>query len=135
MGHSFGDGIIVVALAAAFLGYFYMKHAERQRRLEILHQERLAAMEKGIPLPELPIDPPRVEKGPNPQATLVHGIVWTALGIGSMIALALNGPHADLLGSNGSSGSFSSLWAFPLPFVFLGLGLVLYYFLATERAR
>jgi Domain of unknown function (DUF6249) len=135
MGHSLGDGIIVVALAAAFLGYVYMKHAERQRRLEIVHQERLAAMEKGIPLPELPIDPPRVEKGPNPQATLVHGIVWTALGIGSMIALAINGPHADLLGSNGSSWSFSSLWAFPLPFVFLGLGLVLYYFLAAERAR
>ena len=125
--------MIVVALAAAFLGYFYMKHNERQRRLEIVHQERLVAMEKGIPLPELPIDPPRVEKGPNPQATLVHGIVWTALGIGSMIALGFNGPPADLPAS--SSRAFSSLWAFPLPFVFLGLGLVLYYFLAAERAR
>jgi Domain of unknown function (DUF6249) len=128
MGHSFGDGIIVVALAAAYLGYFYMKHNERQRRLEIVHRERLVAMEKGIPVPELPIDPPRVEKGPNPQATLVHGIVWTALGIGSMIALGVNGPPADF-------PAFSSLWAFPLPFVFLGLGLVLYYFLAAERAR
>jgi len=125
--------MIVVALAAAFLGYFYMKHNERQRRLEIVHQERLVAMEKGIPLPELPIDPPRVEKGPNPQATLVHGIVWTALGIGSMIALGFNGSPADLPAS--SSRAFSSLWAFPLPFVFLGLGLVLYYFLAAERAR
>ncbi len=132
MGHSFGDGIIVVALAAAFLGYFYMKHAERQRRLEIVHQERLVAMDKGIPLPELPIDPPRVEKGPNPQATLVHGIVWTAFGLGAMIALGLNGPPADL---PASSWAFSSLWAFPLPLAFLGLGLVLYYFLAAERAR
>ena len=49
MGHSIGDGIIVMALAAAFLGFFYLKFLERQRRLEILHQERLAAMEKGFP--------------------------------------------------------------------------------------
>ena len=40
-----------------FLGYFYFKHAERPRRLEIIHAERLAAMDKGIPLPELPLDP------------------------------------------------------------------------------
>ena len=63
MGHSIGDGIIVVALAAAFLGYIYLKFLERQRRLEILHQERVAAMEKGIPLPELPIDPPSAQPG------------------------------------------------------------------------
>jgi hypothetical protein len=135
MGHSIGDGIIVAAIAGAIFGYLYLHHVERRRRLEVVHQERLVAMEKGIPLPELPIDPPRVEKGPNPQATLVHGIVWTALGIGSMIALGFNGPPADLPASSGSSWAFSSLWAFPLPFVFLGLGLVLYYFLAAERAR
>ena len=57
MGHSIGDGIIVVALAAAFVGYFYMKHRERQRRLELIHQERLVAMDKGVPLPEIPVDP------------------------------------------------------------------------------
>ena len=58
MGHTIGDGIIVTALAAAFVAYLYFKHIERQRRLEIVHQERLAAMEKGIPLPEFPLDPP-----------------------------------------------------------------------------
>ena len=44
----------VVALAAAFLGYFYLTHLDRRRRLEIVHEKRLAAMEKGIPLPEQP---------------------------------------------------------------------------------
>ena len=125
MGHSIGDGIIVVALAAAFVGYFYMRHAERQRRLEIVHQERLVALEKGIPLPELPIDPPKVAKPPDPHGALVHGIVWTALGFGSMIAFFRPCTLANL----------PPLWPFPLPFAFLGVGLMLYYFLAAERAR
>ena len=91
MGHSIGDGIIVAALAAAFVAYLYFRHIERQRRLEIVHQERLAAMEKGIPLPELPLDPPNVPKPPDPRAPLIHGIVWLALGFGAMLALRLIG--------------------------------------------
>ena len=55
-----GDGLIVASLAAAFVAYCYFKHVERRRRLELVHQERLAAMDKGIPLPELPLDPPRL---------------------------------------------------------------------------
>jgi hypothetical protein len=51
MGPSIGDGIIVLALAAAFVAYRYLKHRERQRRLDIVHRERLAAMDKGTPLP------------------------------------------------------------------------------------
>lgn len=121
MGHTFGDGIIVVALAAAFVAYLYFKHIERQRRLEIVHQERLAAMEKGIPLPELPLDPPRI---PDPRAPLLHGIVWSALGIGGMLALRFGPlPNAPML------------WPLPLPLALLGIGLMLYYALASDRAR
>ena len=123
MGHSFGDGVIVAAIAAALVAYLYFQHVERRRRLEIVHQERLAAMDKGIPLPELPLDPPRIQKGPDPRATLVHGIVWTTLGIGSMAALAL-------IGSSGPT-----FWPLPLPLAFMGIGLILYYALASERSR
>ena len=123
MGHSFGDGVIVAAIAAALVAYLYFQHVERRRRLEIVHQERLAAMDKGIPLPELPLDPPKVQKGPDPRATLVHGIVWTTLGIGSMAALAL-------IGSSGPT-----FWPLPLPLAFMGIGLILYYALASERSR
>lgn len=63
MGHSIGDGIIVVAVAAALMAWLYFKHMEGRRRLEVIHQERLAAMDKGIPLPELPLDPPRPGRG------------------------------------------------------------------------
>jgi hypothetical protein len=125
MGSTIGDGIIVTALAAAFVAYLYFKHLERQRRLEIVHQERLAAMEKGIPLPEFPLDPPRVPTPPDPRAPLLHGIVWSALGGGAMLALRLIGlqPNAPVL------------WPLPLPLALLGIGLMLYYALASERAR
>jgi hypothetical protein len=125
MGHSFGDGIIVAALAAAFVAYLYFRHVERQRRLEIVHEERLAAMEKGIPLPELPLDPPRVRKPPDPRAPLIHGIVWSALGGGAMLALRWIGPQPNA----------PVLWPLPLPLALLGIGLMLYYALASDRAR
>src|SRR5688572_19711960 len=104
MGHSIGDGIIVAAVAAAIVAYLYFKHVERRRRLELLHQERLAAMDKGIPLPELPLDAPKVRTPPDPRAPLIHGIVWSALGGGAVLALLLF-PRADT----------QALWPLPLP--------------------
>ncbi len=124
MGHSIGDGIIVVALAGALLGYLYFKHRDKQRRLEVIHQERLVAMDKGIPLPELPIDPPAVEKRPDPHIHLILGIVLLAMGAGSMIALSL----IPAVGQQ-------SYWPLPLPVALLGLGLMLYHFLSGNRDR
>ena len=122
MGHTFGDGMIVAAVAAAIVAYLYFGHRERQRRLEVVHQERLAAMEKGIPLPEFPLDPPKVLTPPDPRAFLMHGIVWLALGGGAMLALRLIEP-------------LNGVWPLPLPLALLGVGLILYYALASERAR
>ena len=124
MGHSIGDGIIVVALAGTLLGYLYLKYREKLRRLEIIHQERLAAMDKGIPLPELPIDPPVVQRLSDPHIPLILGIVLVALGAGSMIALSLISNAGERIS-----------WPLPLPFVMVGLGLMLYYFLAANRER
>lgn len=124
MGHSIGDGMIVIAVAGAVLGYFYFKHREKQRRLEIIHQERLAAMDKGIPLPELPIDPPIVEKRPDPHIPLILGTVLMTLGAGTMIALSLI-PQVE----------HRAYWPLPLPLAMMGLGLMLYHFLAANRER
>lgn len=125
MGHSLGDGVIVLALAGALVAYLYFKHAERQRRLEILHKERVLAMDKGIPLPELPLDTTVNPKPQDPHAMLIHGIVWLAFGGGGIAAAALNGMQ---VGSH-------AVWPLLLPLVFLGTGLVLYYVLASNRTR
>ena len=119
MGHSIGDGIIVAALTVGLVGFFLLKFLERRRRLEILHAERLAAMEKGIPLPELPIEEPstRVRRPPDPRAPLIIGMVLAAFGVGSMIALFM-------------VERLRPVWPMPLPVAFIGAGLVLYYVLA-----
>ena len=124
MAYSVGDGIAVAALAAAFYGYFYLKFRERQRRLDIIHQERLTAMDKGIPLPELPIDPLRLEKPPDPHVPLILGIILLAFGAGTMLALAVAFNDAKHM-----------LWPLPLPIALMGLGLMIYYFLAGNRER
>lgn len=121
MGHSFGDGIIVTAIAAAIFGYYFLKFRERQRRLEIVHQERVVAMDKGIPLPELPIDPPPVPSKADYKVPLLLGILLTAFGGGSMIALAY--------------AVTDPIWPFPLPVALMGIGFLLYYFLAADRPR
>ena len=123
MDHSIGDGIIVAALAAAFIGYFYFRHRERRLRLEVVHQERLAAMEKGVPLPELPLDPPRIAKLRDPRAPLLQGIVWIAFGTGGMLSL-------KLMGIQGAQGP---AWPIALPLALLGVGLSLYYLLTIDR--
>jgi hypothetical protein len=113
MEHSLPDALIVAALAALWGTHLYFKHRERQQRLEFIHQERLAAMDKGIPLPELPIEP-RTRTSPDPRAMLLHGIAWTALGSGGVVAMYLI-PNS------------MPIWPAALPLVFLGVGLILYY--------
>ncbi len=118
--HSYPEALIVIALTAGFLGYQLLKSRERQRRMEILHAERLAAMDKGIPLPELPFDPPpgAWKRPPDRTVELAIGIVLAAFGIGAMAMLAILA--AD-----------KPYWAVPLPIALMGFGLVLYYRLST----
>jgi len=115
MNHSYsiGDGIVVLALAAAFLGYLYLKFREKQRYLDILHQERLAAIEKDIPLPELPIEPlfVRTARPPDFRVALLIGVVLLSFGLGSMLALWL-------------LPGFHTYWPAPLPVAFIGGGLI-----------
>ena len=123
MGHSTGDGIIVAALAAAFIGYLYLKHRDRRSRLEVLHAERMAAMDKGIPLPELPIDPSSAhpQAPPDARVPLFLGIFIGSFGVGSMVAFML-------------VPRIHEFWPLPLPLALMGLGLVLYYFLAGRAS-
>lgn len=116
--HSFPDALIVIALAALFGFFLYMRHKERQRRLEIVHQERLAAMDKGVPLPELPAEP--AKQPHDHRAVLLHGVAWVTLAGGGAIAL-----RVTRLNINGVD-----LWPLTIPLLLLGVGLILTYGLA-----
>ena len=123
MQHTIADALIVIALIAGFLGYLYLKGREKQRRLDIIHAERLAAIDKGIPLPEVPIDPPPSawRRPPDPKVPLAIGIVLTAFGVGAMAMLAI-------------VAQGQPFWAVPLPVVMMGLGLILFYRLSVPSA-
>src|ERR1035437_6502613 len=124
MSYTIGDGMATFALAGSIVGYLYMKHQSRQKRIEIIHQERMAAMEKGIPLPEFPLEPARERCQPDPTVLPILGTVLLSLSVGAMIVLALNLPAPS-----------HGFWVAPLPFTFLGVGLIAFHFLQAKPGR
>ena len=125
MSYTIGDGMVMIALSGGIVGYLYMRYSGRQKRMEIIHQERMAAMEKGIPLPEIPME--LREPGPRPPDPYVLpilGIVLSTLSVGAMIVLFLLRPAVS-----------TALWVTPLPFAFLGAGLLAFNYLKGEPRR
>src|SRR5262249_37561760 len=115
MNCTVGDGMVALATAGGIIGYLYLKHQARQKRLEIIHQERMAAMEKGIPLPEFPLEPERERRPPDNTVIAILGTVLLTLAIGTMIVLYL------IL-----DASSHRMWIAPLPLTFrVGASLLL----------
>jgi hypothetical protein len=112
---------------------WHLKGQRRQKRMEMIHKERMMAMEKGIPLPELPDpgEPPRStvaeivgEFRINPRWPLGLGAVSVMLGAGTSLALWLtpdNDPH--------------NAWPVGLVAVFFGVGLFFHYLLTRPASR
>ncbi len=125
MSYTIGDGMVALALAGGIVGYLYLKHQSRQKRMEIIHRERMAAMEKGIPLPEFPLEPALERHQADPDNVLpILGTVLLTLSVGAMIVLYLILPSPS-----------HGVWVSPLPLVFLGVGLLAFYFLKGEPRR
>ena len=124
MSYTIGDGMVALALAGGIIGYLYVKHRSRQERIEIIHQERMAAMEMGIPLPEFPLEPARERRQPDPTVLPILGMVLLSLSVGTMIVLAL------IL-----EAPSHGFWVAPLPFTFLGVGLIAYHYLLAKPGR
>ena len=124
MNYTIGDGMASIALVGGIVWYVHIVHRSRQKRLEIIHQERMAAMEKGIPLPEFPFDPETKVDPPSQQVLPILGIVLATLALGAMIVLYFNLPAAT-----------HSFWIAPLPFAFLGVGLFVFHFPMSDSGR
>ena len=72
---------IVFSLSFAMLG-LWADHQRRSQKLEHAHRERMAAIEKGVPLPATPEDRDRADdKMSNPARMLRSGILLLSLGI------------------------------------------------------
>ncbi len=124
MSYSVGDGLATIGLAGGIVGYLQVTHRTRRQRLEIIHQERLVAMEKGIPLPEFPLDPEQERKEANEMILPIMGIVLSTLSVGTMVGLYLGLPAPS-----------HNFWVAPLPIAFLGVGLTAFHFLKDLPGR
>ena len=119
----FGWVVLFVVLKA-------LNNRQKRHRLDLIHRERLAAIEKGTPLPELPDYP---EEGRmswmstlqvNPRWPLGVGAISVLFGIGLTLALWLSGDSYH-----------NKIWPFGLLGVFLGIGLFLHYSLTRDGSR
>ncbi|MBM3810828.1 MAG: hypothetical protein FJW20_04265 [Acidimicrobiia bacterium] len=116
----------VFGLFALFLVSHYLSSREKERKEERIHRERMLAMDKGIPLPELPPLPQEDLQHLstiNPKWTLGIGAVLAALGIGILAAMII------------STTRIQPYWTLGLIPIFLGFGCVLYYYLTRPRTR
>ena len=97
-----------------------------------LHRERMAALEKGMPLPdELLMETEASNLRPGNHMTAISGIVWTGFGLGVLVSR--NMVDISTLGEDfGQFMAFLSIWAFPA--LFVGIGLLGYAWLIRDRA-
>lgn len=131
-------GVIwVFGFAAVLLVAWHLRNKRRLEKLKLIHEERMKAMEKGIPLPEFPeLDDHSGAGGAvstaltsavdralashakpwNPRWPLGAGAVLVMAGIGTSVAMRLSAWELH-----------NDLWAFGLIGVFVGVGLFLYY--------
>lgn len=112
-------GVIwVFGVAAVVIITWNLRSKRRLEKLQLIHQERMKAMEKGIPLPEFP--------------ELDDSSGWPArwnprwpLGIGALLIMGGLGTSTAML----ISGEFDDVWSFGLIGVFVGAGFFLHYLL------
>jgi hypothetical protein len=125
----------VFGFVAVFLVAWHLRSRRQLEKLNMIHVERMKAMEKGIPLPEFPElreDESRAIVGRalasniqarpwNPRWPLGAGALLIMGGLGTAVAMRMSGWEFH-----------NELWPFGLIGVFQGVGMFLFY--ALTRA-
>lgn len=115
---AFGWTIIIVVI-------WHLRGRRKDKKLELIHKERLAAMEKGIPLPELP----EYEESSRPGLVelLAAGRVNPRWPLGVAVLLVTGGAGTTLAMYLSGDPFHRQVWPFGMIPIFLGLGFVLFY--------
>lgn len=122
-----GQWMPFVAVAAIFIAIGFFQHLEKMRKLENFHRERMAAIQKGLPPPEMPTEPSPwalPPPKPMPNAALLTGIIMSGTSLGIMGILFFNLPYEE-----------HGFWIIPLPVFLVGFGLLLFHFLKQDQNR
>ena len=123
------------ALLTFFLGAFYLKQKKLEQKRELLHRERMLAMEKGIPLPEFP------EAAEAQDQLILARITQSTSGffrnfpLGLGLVLLFGGAGVVTAFMISTQAELHDFWTLGLIPVFLGAGLILYYLLTRESRK
>jgi hypothetical protein len=101
--------------------YLVLNYHKRRRLIELVHAERLAAIERGMEIPTLPIE--ILGAPPVGRSALLSGLIWLLVGLALMAAL-----HG-LDGHSGFGGSY--VWG--LVPTAVGVAYLIYYFVEGRR--
>ena len=121
----------VFACAAVLIVVWHLRSKRRLEKMTLVHQERMKAIEKGVPLPEFPelseeakmqqfdriFTPPKL----NPRWPIGVGALVVMGGLGYLVAAKLS-----------NDPDLAKTWSMGLIPMFIGFGLVLYYFLTRQ---
>ena len=83
---------IIMGIGLAMLG-LWLDYQKKTKMFELHHKERLAALERGIELPPLPVEffqgrAPSTSRG---QGLLLWGLIFTLVGLAFAAAQSING--------------------------------------------
>ena len=119
-------GVVFTSIAAAFALLWRHQNLQRYRdRLEMIQKERVAAMEKGIPMPELPDYDERSRPSLDTMASLMRVNPRWPLGVGSILIFGGIGTTLALYLSH--EEYHNQVWSMGLIPIFVGFGLFLHY--------
>lgn len=77
----------IAAVVIALIAYLGLREWLRHKRRALIHQERLAAIERGVELP--PLDQETKHRAWNVQRTLLlAGLIWVSLGVCAFVTLS-----------------------------------------------
>lgn len=121
----------VFACAAVLIIIWHLRSKRRLEKMGLIHEERMKAIEKGVPLPEFPelseeakmqqmdkiFTPPKW----NPRWPIGVGVLIMMGGLGFLVAMMLSNDR-----------EMANLWSMGLIPIFFGFGLVLHYFLTRQ---
>lgn len=124
MGMTIGLVAVVLGIGIGILAV-WTEYKKRHELITFCHQERMAALEKGLDLPPLPPelihDVTGMDESPKPPGTgLKAGLMWLTIGIGTAIFLSLQQ----------RAGIHPSIGLIPI-----GIGIVDLICYAVERRR
>jgi hypothetical protein len=88
VGIIFGTSIPIIAII--------LEYRKRRALIEALHKERLAAIEKGIEVPPMQVEPD--ERPKRRVSGLLKGMMWFLVGIAIIVALVVHDTDAALWG-------------------------------------